>query len=272
MMMNSGLLYKSYRESRMSILAFAMALFVFQWLLAFILPSFAQQMGESLLQIPFMRTMLTGLLGMDPGSGLTSEVLSAFAWGHPVVLAVVWTQEITFCTRMPVGEIDRGTFDMILAMPVSRWDIYRSETFLWLCSGVFLLLFGLLGNMTGTVIQKGVFDYNFHKALRILLNLFGLYLAVGGFTFLMSAICNRKSRAVSLVFSVVVGSFFLNFVARLWEPASKFAFLSLMDYYQPMEVGRGVSPLVNTLILSVLGTVAWVAGGFIFQKKDVPAT
>lgn len=270
-MVNKGLLYKSYRETRVAVLGFGLAFFGVEWLLAFILPSFAQQIGDTLLQIPFMRPMLTGLLGMDPGDGLTGEILSAFAWAHPAVLAIVWTQEITFCTRFPAGELDRGALDMMLAMPVSRWSMYRGETLLWLISGVFLMTLGLLGNMTGTVIQNETFQYNFGKSLRILLNFFALYLAVGGISFLASAWCNRKSRALSLVFGVVAGSFILNFAARLWEPASSLASLSLMNYYQPMEIGRGVSPLANTMVLFLVGLTAWVVGGFVFRNKDVPA-
>lgn len=271
-MLNRGLLYKSYRETRWSLLSFGLALLLFQCLLAFVLPSFAQQIGESLIKIPFMRSILTGMLGMDPGEGMTGDILSVFAWGHPVVLALIWTQEITFCTRIPAGEVDRGTFDMILAMPVSRMQVYLGETGLWLVCGLFLLAMAFLGNLAGFTLYDGNATYNYPRAFRILGNLFGLYLAVGGFAFLASAWSNHKNRAMTFVFSLVIGAFFLNFVARLWSPAGKLAWLSLMEYYQPMEIARGHAPWGDTAVLVSLGLIAWVAGAVIFRKKDIPTT
>ena len=54
--------------------------------------------------------------------------------------------EIVLCTRMPAGEIDRGTIDVLLSLPVSRRAVYWSESIVWLITGVLILVMGLIGH------------------------------------------------------------------------------------------------------------------------------
>ncbi len=70
----------------------------------------------------------------------------------------------------------------------------------------------------------------------VMTNLFGVYLAVGGIAMMVSTLSNRRGRAIAVVFGLVLASFLLNFVAQYWAPAKPFAFLSVMNYYQPARV------------------------------------
>ena len=128
--MNRGLLIKAVCETRLTILLFGAGLLVFHAVLAAVLPSLFQDVGQ-FLDLPFFRNLIRGLLG-PIGDNIGPGALLSLACVHPVVLTLVWAHEIMFCTRIPVAEIDRGTIDILLSLPVSRWQVYRTETLVWL--------------------------------------------------------------------------------------------------------------------------------------------
>ena len=131
-----GLLAKTLHEVWLPTLLFGCSLLAVKGLLTFILPQIQQGFGDILDQIPFLRSLLAGLLGTELGEELNARTLQAFLWVHPVVLALVWGHEIAFCTRMPAGEIDRGTIDVLFSLPVSRRTVYVCESLVWLATEI----------------------------------------------------------------------------------------------------------------------------------------
>ena len=133
-MINVGLVSKAWREVWVSTLLFGLGLFTIEGLLAYALPRFFDQ-AEPLLRLPFFQNIMRALLGTDLAGNFAPVVFVSFAWVHPVALVILWTHEIVLCTRFPVGEVDRGTVDVLLGWPVSRWQVYLSETAVWLGTG-----------------------------------------------------------------------------------------------------------------------------------------
>ncbi len=115
--MNRGLLIKSLREVWIATVLFAFALMVLEAIFAYVLPTFADQFSTVLLQLEFVQRMVQALLGTDIGDQISPAVFSSIAWAHPVVLTIVWAHAIIFCTRVPAGEIDRGTIDLLFGLP-----------------------------------------------------------------------------------------------------------------------------------------------------------
>lgn len=144
--MMCGLLTKSLYEVWLSTLLFGFSLLAVTALLTYILPQIQEGLSGVLDEIPFVRSILTALLGTELGDEITARTMQAFLWVHPVVLALVWAHEITLCTRMPAGEIDRGTIDVLLGLPVSRRAVYFCESIVWLVSGLLIIVMGLLGH------------------------------------------------------------------------------------------------------------------------------
>ena len=144
--MISGLLQKTLRETWKQTLLFGLALLIVEALLTAVLPTLQKGLNEFLVTLPFIRTFLQALLGSDLGGNITAQMLQAIVWIHPVVLAIVWAQEIVFCTRVPAGEIDRGTIDVLLSWPASRRRILLCEAAVWLASGVLLVTMGFAGH------------------------------------------------------------------------------------------------------------------------------
>jgi hypothetical protein len=108
----------------------------------------------------------------------------------------------------------------------------------------------------------------------VTVNLFCLYLAVGGLACLVSAMSERRGRAVATVFGILLASFLLNFLAQFWPPAEAVSRLSVLHYYKPLGVLRpGVMdagwPVADMLVLAGFAAVTWTAGGLWFARRDI---
>lgn len=265
-----GLFAKALQEVWLSTLLFGCGMLLVKLLLTYVLPQLQAGMGGILDQIPFVKTLLSGLLGTEIGDEITARTMQSFLWVHPVVLALLWAHEIALCTRMPAGEVDRGTIDVLLGLPVSRRAVYACESCVWLASGILILVLGLLGHRIAVPAMPEPMRPELAIALLVEANLFCVYVAVGGIAFLVSAMSNRRGTAIAIVFGIVLASFLLNFVAQFWDPARQIAFLSLLQYYQPAEIlQNGKFPLADASVLLLVGGTAWALGGEIVARRSL---
>lgn len=268
-----GVLLKILRETWLATLLFSVAFLLVEVLLNLILPQVLDQMDAMMARMPFMRDFVAALLGIDIKGEISAQLMQAFVWVHPTVLTLLWAHETMVCTRYPAAEIDRGTIDVLLGLPVSRRAIYCCETIGWLAGGALMLGAGAIGYIVGSQNMPLAGRPDFTRILLVLFNLFCLYLAVGGFTFWVSSISERRGRAVFVVFATVLASFLMNFVARFWPPAQPLAFLSVLEYYQPATILRSGSLLgADIAVLLATGAVFWLGGCEITARRSICTT
>ena len=268
--MNRGLLVKTLREAGPSVLVFALGLFAAQVLLALILGTFGRQLAEQWVQMKFVQNVLSALLGTEMGAALGPKAMASIAWVHPMVLALVWAHAILFCTRVPAGELDRGTIDVLLALPVSRTRLYVSESCVWLTGGLLIVTMGLIGNIVGRCLVGREASETTSQLLAVSLNLYALYIAVGGGAWLVSALSDRRGRAVGVLFAILVVSFFLNSMTAFHAGVKRVSFLSVLTYYRPLRVLQGSSwPTADMMVLLGVGVVLWLAGAIVFARRDI---
>ncbi len=261
---------KSLREAWIATMLFALALMGIEAMLAYVMPTFFDEITGQLFQVKIIQTAMRALLGTELGDTFGPTTLSAMAWTHPVVLTIVWAHAIIFCTRVPAGEIDRGTIDVLFGLPVSRWSVYRCESVVFLVTGLIVISMGLLGSVLGSLSIEPDRRPEPARLLVIVVNLLCLYLAVGGLAFLVSSLANHRGRAVGVVFAILLASFLLNFLAQLWQPAEKLSFLSVLNYYQPLVVLRQVGwPTMDLAVLTGLAAILWIIGGLCFARRDI---
>lgn len=265
-----GLLRKIFYEVRFSVLLFAVGLAAIMSLLTALLPKVLGDIDKLFDSLSFIKPIISALLGVEVGDGLTAQMMQAFLWVHPTVLAMIWAHELMYCSRVPAAEIDRGTIDFLLGLPTSRWKLFLAETIGWLVSGMFILVVGWTGHAIASrwlepdMLPSGLASF------YVIVNLFAVFLAVGGMTFLLSASSDRRGRAIGIGFGILLFSFLLNFLAQFWEPAKSVSFLSVLSYYQPAKVlETGAFPTQNVLILTTLGVTLWICAGLVFRRRSI---
>ena len=268
-----GILAKSLRECWVGALLIGLGFGGVAIVFNLIIPDLQGQLVEMWAGVPFIKMMISALMGVQIDEGTTGRVFLTIIWTHPIVLALIWTHEITFCTRFPAGETDRGTIDVLLSLPVSRGRIYLAETFGWAITGLGVLAIGLAGYWIGARFVEPASRLGGRELGLILVNLAGLYVAVGGGAMMVSAMSARRGRAIGVVFGVLLASFLWTFLGPFWAPARTTAFLSVLEYYRPAEiVMRGTIAWRDPLVLLIVGLVGWAIGLVMVRRRDIATT
>ena len=268
-----GLLDKAWRETRVLVALASVALALVMALFVQILPQFEEGLGQLVSQVPFLRTLLSGLLGMDVGEGLGPELLLVVVWTHPIVLSIVWGVAVALATRVPAAEIERGTIDVLLGWPVSRRALYWTETLVAAAAGLALVACGALGYGLGLAGMGAGPRPDPAPVGIVVANLFLLYVAVAAIAQAVSAACDRRGSAVGIAVAFLMASFLIQFLSTLWEPARLAAGFSVVHYYQPARVmtGGGV-PWGDLAVLALTALGAWLVGAAAWRRRSVLTT
>jgi len=271
--MNRGLMLKAAREALSITVICAGLLFLMEVFLAYALPEFEEQLAGGLMQIAFLERIISAILGTEVGTQLSGEAFASIVWVHPTILALVWAHALIHCTRMLAGEIDRGTADLLLTLPVSRWELLVSETVVWVASGAVVLMSVFAGNVIGILVVSGPGDLSYGVRGITLVNLAALYLAVGGMAWFISSMSDRRGVALTTLFSLLVVSLLVNYLAQFWRPAERVSFLSILNYYRPMDIFQQASwPLGDIAVLLAVGVTFWIAAGKVLTRRNIHTT
>ena len=271
--MNRGVVLKALHETWLATFLFGVGLLLAEAFLAFVLPTLERQIGDILPRLIFVQKLISSLVGMDVGDKVSPNLLTAFRWVHPVVLALFWAQAIVFCTRNPAGEVDRGTIDVLLGLPVSRWELFLSDSAVWLASATFAALMALAGGEIGSTLAGAEGGPGASRTAIVVINLLGLNVLVGAIASLVSALSDRRGRAIAVVFGVLLATFLLNYLSQFWQPAQSLSFLSMLTYYRPMLIVRdGAWPVKDLLTLGGAALAFWLAAGWTFSRRDLSTT
>lgn len=267
----AGLLQKIWTEVRWPVLWFSLGLSAIMGLLTALLPKVLGNIHTMFDKMPMVKPLLTALLGVDPGDQVSAQLSQAFLWVHPTVLTVLWAHEVIYCSRMPAGEIDRGTADFLLCLPVSRLKVFVAETIGWLASGFCILSFGYVGHLMASAAVQPEMRLTVSNTLMVMANLGAVYLAVGSMSFLISTLSDRRGRAIGVVFTILLASFLLNFLAQFQDWAKMISpWLSVMEYYRPaIIIQTGDFPWRNVGILLTGSFLAWIASAVTFRMRSI---
>jgi ABC-type transport system involved in multi-copper enzyme maturation permease subunit len=271
--MNPGLLRKALREILLTTVILGLFLALAEGLLTFVLTARQAQFAQRIADLPMLQGFLKGLLGVETADAIGPGMLAAVAWVHPVILALAWAHAIIIATRVPAGEIERGTIDVLLGLPISRRELFVTETLACVMAGVVLMFAAAGGHALGAMALRPELRLPAGKVAIIVVNLFAVYLTVGAAAMLLSALSDRRGRAISIAFGLVVASFLVNYLSQVWAPAEHVAFLSLLRYDRPLLVMRtGEWPVRDLVSLGGAAVVLWVSAGVVLCRRDITTT
>jgi ABC-2 type transport system permease protein len=270
--MNVAILRKTLAESAGLCLAVVLGIVAFEVFLVAAAREFTDELSHIWFSNTFIRRLLHAMVGADIGTELTPALLLSVGFVHPFVYALTWTLIVTFCTRGLVGEIDRGTADLLLTLPVSRMAVYVSVSVVWLGMGVVASAAPLIG------VWLGVTCFPFWEPVQIgrfwiaSVNLFALYLAIGGLTLMVSAWSSRRGVAVGMALGYLFFSVMAHFLGAFWRPAEVMSVVGVLEYYRPLAAVRtGAWPVTDLCVLIGVGLAAWGAGLIRYRRRDIPA-
>ena len=130
-MLNSAIFLKTFRDSAVSLLLAIVGLIAFQILFVWAMLNMGTEVLEFVSKVPFITKMFEMSLGIKVDGEVSLNILFAVCYTHAVALSLVWFVVISTVTRTTVGEVERGTADMLLTLPVSRPEVYFSTSLVW---------------------------------------------------------------------------------------------------------------------------------------------
>jgi ABC-2 type transport system permease protein len=187
------------------------------------------------------------------------------------VMGALIALAVTLATT-PASEVEIGFMDLILARPLARhWIITRTIALTTLVVALMLVLM-VGGTWTGLWLfaPPGVAWPSSTLVDSLAINLGMLTLCWGGVAMAIGAASRRRSVAGGAAGLLAFATFLLDYVARLWQPAEKVAWLSPFRYYNPFDLITGNAlPIRNLVVLGVIALAGFAAAYVLFARRDI---
>lgn len=193
----------------------------------------------------------------------------AFGFGHPIALAASIAFVVVAAT-VPLGEMETGFLDLVLARPVSRRS-YLLASLTSVILGAILAPAGLLaGAALGLSLVGLPSELPWTRYARSAAELGPLLLAVGGYTLLLAAGARRRGPAIARSVGLTLAFFFLDFLAQIRTELRPAQYISPFHYFRPVPAAVTPELPIKNLIVLLGLFVATTALAFVrFDRRDV---
>lgn len=272
--MNRALLLKTLRDRTPLLVVLMLGIVALELAIARMLIELGANLAhvEVWLELPLIRNMLELILGADLLGDLTPTTSATFGLAHPMLWVLAWAMALTVGTGVLAGEMDSGTADLLLTLPISRRTVYVTTSTVLLFGTVLLSVTPLAGLWLGLRIWPPEQPVEFRRLWPVAANLAALNAAVAGVTMLVSSVVSRRGKAVGYVLGALLVSDLVNVLAQYWSVAKPISFLGFLHYYRPLlTVRSGQLPWDDILVLLALALSTWLAGLWYFCRRDIPA-
>lgn len=270
-MINGAIFRKTLRDGVPMVPMIFGAIVLFETLLVWAIGAFSREIAGIWAAQPALQRFARLFMGAEMGPEIGPAALLTIGFVHPILLVCVFGAAIATLTRVTVGEIERGTAELLLTLPVSRGAAYTSGTLGATLVGLPLCAAPLAGLWLGIVLHPLPGPVALARYFPLSVNFAALYLAVCGLTGLLGAMARRRGVAVGGMLAILLTSLLLNLLAQFWDAIAPLTYLGLLKYYRALPIVRGgAGPWRDCLVLSGLGLTAWAAGLWHFARRDIP--
>ncbi len=270
--MNPALIRKTALDTLAVFLLIVAGLVVFEFLFVRAMSEFADDLLQFWSRRPAIKGFVQVLVGSQFNLDISPTGLMTIGLAHPLLFALTWTFILANGSRVLAGEIERGTADLLLTLPVSRVGVYVSVSLVWVVAGAALSFAPLVGVWLGEMWHPLREPLDLPRLVIPAVNLYAMFLAVCGATMLVSALASRRGPVIGVLLAMLLSSFLINFLSQLWPAARRLSFLSLLEYYRPLaSVREGAWPVRDLIVLLTSAAVCWSLGLWRFSRRDIPA-
>jgi ABC-2 type transport system permease protein len=194
-------------------------------------------------------------------TGYLGARLLNFFW--PLVASVF---VIMASAAVVAQEVERGTVDLWLSVPVPRWRLLAAKLAALLVAVAVLAL----STMALLALAAPLVDESLSPggivAAAVMLTAFGA--VVGGYAALLSAVTSERARAAGEAAAVTLAAYLVWILAGLSERWAWLKYLSFYTAFKPLQaLEHGRLPLPETLVLVHIAAVS-AAGALInFERR-----
>jgi len=186
----------------------------------------------------------------------------------PVIIGIY---AIIVGTGTLAGEEDAGTLEMLLALPLPRWQLVLVKAVAVAITMIVILLFVSLGSLIGFFAIQGKLELTENPLDMVIafLDMLPILLLWSWMSMLFGAIMPARRHASALMAIVMVEGYFLNAFARLVEKLEPYQFISPFYYYSGQEVMEGNWDKSDSMVLLAVSFVCLLLTIVAFQWRDI---
>ncbi len=192
----------------------------------------------------------------------------AAGMAHPVTISLLTGSALVVAAGAVATEVERGTIDLVLVRPVGRAPYLLGKAAASLATVTAAEIGGFLGVLVARATVSRIGEIALGDVLTVFLGSWALFSAFAMIALLASTRTGLRGRATGMAVGVVVGGFFLNFMALLIDAISGLRYLSPFHYFDPGELMTGHGRW-KLLVLAAAGAVALVAAVGSFARRDL---
>ncbi len=270
--MNLAITNRFLRESLWSGLVACTGIVFFVVLFVWAMQMMGPQLFEFLSSVEFLRRMLELAFGISMQGEVSTNVLFSIVWLHPVILALAWGTLISIASRQTSGEVERGTAELLLTLPVSRNNVLACGVICWTIVALAVSICPLIGVWLGSQFVDLQEPIRFGRFGIVMINFLILNLAVASMSTLAGCCVDRRGVAVATVAVILITGLAMNFLESFLPAIQRIRFLNVLNYYQPSNIVRdGIWPVANLAVLGGISLVCLTVAAVIWNRRDIPA-
>lgn len=259
---------RALKDKKIFLLSFVLGGVGMAWMYAALFPAIAK-MSESYSEIlkSFPKAFLeafgiseTGFAGFE--SYMSTEHFS-FVW--PILVIVII---ISFAGSSLSGEIEKGTMEILLSLPVSRLKIFFGKYLAGLSGLIIFTLFSVLLIIPLAEIYNIEYAAGRYFTMSLLGFLFGL--AVFSVSMLVSAIFSDRSRVSIIMGAVLLGMYVIKIISILSDKLDNLKYFSFFYYYNaPEALGKNIISPGTFVVFIGVAVIATALAAIWFSRRDV---
>ena len=261
--------WHSLRSHRLVLLLMALAIIGFGILITTSFQSVGDQQSAILENLP---RGIQALLKTEGSKLLASGARGYIGIGfrHPLVLIFFSAFAIATASGAIAKEIERKTSLLLLARPLPRYYLVLGKIAESCLGGLALVSALLIGTLLGIAIAGLEGSVTLGPLLVMGFNALCLYLAILGYSYLISAVSSDEGRAIMLSTALTVVFFFIDFMSTLFDVLQPLGYISIFHYYDPGSIAiEGIFPSLAVGILLTTALVTMAASLVVFQRRDI---
>lgn len=199
----------------------------------------------------------------SPAGWLSSALL------HPITVALLTAGALVVAAGSVATELERQTVDLVLARPVRRSAFLLAKAGAAVTTVGVVAAGGLAGALAARLTLDGVDELPVTRVVVALGGAWVLFVFFAMVAVLISARSSLRGRAAAAAVGVVVGSFFANFLALLFDEVRGLRFASAFHYFRPADILSGHGAAADLAVLAGGAAVALGLAVGVFGARDL---
>lgn len=252
------------------ILGYGLGSSLYLLLMASIYPSMKETIEAKMEMMTDMPEGFRVAFGMQQGAAISSVTdLLSLQYYSLIFLLLMTLFTLSLAAKMLAHFVEQGSMAYLLSVPVSRLKVLGTCIAVFVASLFAVIVLNVVfcfagGYMAGEPIEAvGPF---------LALNGIGylLFLAIGGYCFLLAAFTVDERKAVAYAGGLTLLFYALDLIGKLSESLASKRYASIFYWFQPAEILAGNQSLLPAVLVYLgLGILGYAIALYVFHRKNL---